>query len=183
MRVDFRRPGPVLTSAKSWRTHRSRAPRSVSEPKIRETASIALVDSRIDPNTHAHFAARARLHQHTDGMLVPGMLMHVAIEKRSAHRGLRCRNPLSRRKAIRLTCYVIVRDNGQNGRAGRRQSRAGVDEGRLYRNPQRPRRRHECCRRWPQSCATKRAGERRVAQHGGHSGQHAPPKTGLRTRS
>jgi membrane fusion protein (multidrug efflux system) len=39
---------------------------------------IALIDTRIDPNTHA-IRARAEF-ENPDGILVPGMLMHIAID-------------------------------------------------------------------------------------------------------
>lgn len=75
MRVDFDVPDRYLPALKVG------APiQAVPDPYPTQIAhgSIALVDSRIDPNTHA-IRARATF-PNANGALVPGMLMHVAIQ-------------------------------------------------------------------------------------------------------
>src|SRR5262249_36645068 len=75
MRVDFDVPDRFLPAIRVGSQIQARPD---PYPDRLTTGHIALIDSRIDPNTHA-IRARAEF-PNPDGLLVPGMLMHVAIE-------------------------------------------------------------------------------------------------------
>ena len=75
MRVDFDVPDRLLPVLRVGATIQARPD---PYPDKLAVGRIALIDSRIDPNTHA-IRARAEFNN-ADNLLVPGMLMHIAIE-------------------------------------------------------------------------------------------------------
>lgn len=75
MRVDFDVPDRFLPALHVGATIEARPD---PYPDKMATGHIALIDTRIDPNTHA-IRARAEF-PNPDSLLVPGMLMHIGIE-------------------------------------------------------------------------------------------------------
>jgi membrane fusion protein (multidrug efflux system) len=122
MRVDFSVPDrylPALTTGASIDARPDPYPNRV------EHGRVALVDTRIDPNTHA-IRARADF-TNEDGLLVPGMLMHIAVEngQRSA---IALPESAVQTEGDETFVYVIAHQNGKTI-ARQTQVQVGANEG------------------------------------------------------
>ena len=122
MRVDFSVPDRYLPALTVGATIDARPD---PYPNRIEHGHIALVDSRIDPNTHA-IRARADF-DNADGHLVPGMLMHIAIEN-GRRTAVAVPESAVQTEGDQTFVYVIARQDGKT-LARQTQVQVGANEG------------------------------------------------------
>src|SRR5262249_30988598 len=122
MRVDFDVPDRFLPALK---VGASIVARPDPYPNQTIQGRVALVDSRIDPTTHA-IRARAEF-TNPNNLLVPGMLMHIAIEN-GQRTAVAVPESAVQTEGDQTFVYVIAEQNGKTI-ARQTQVDVGANEG------------------------------------------------------